>query len=85
MFLHYAMIILAILALTSVIRIVIGPTVWDRLMCFNLFASKVSILVVLYALHTERPYLLDFAISFVLLGFISVMFIANSIQRKGKI
>lgn len=85
MYLTIALSVLALLAVISVIRIIIGPTVWDRLMSFNLFASKVSILIVLYAAMTERTYLLDFAITFVLLGFISVVFIANFVQRRGKI
>ena len=85
MFLNIAIGILAGLAVVSIIRIIIGPTVWDRLMCFNLFASKVSIIIVLYAALVQESYLLDFAIAFVLLGFISVIFIANFIQKKGKI
>ena len=85
MFLSVAMSVLAALAMASVIRVVIGPTVWDRLMCFNLITSKICIFVVLYAELTQRSYLLDFAITFVLLGFISVIFIANTVQKRGKI
>ncbi len=85
MFLSVAMSVLAALAMASVVRVVIGPTVWDRLMCFNLITSKICMLVVLYAAMTERSYLLDLAITFVLLGFISVIFIANAIQKRGKI
>lgn len=85
MFLPVALGVLAVLAVVSVIRIIIGPTVWDRLMCFNLLASKASILIVLYAALSERTFLLDFALTFVLLGFISVVFIANFVQKRGKI
>jgi multicomponent Na+:H+ antiporter subunit F len=43
------------------------------------------ILMMLYALIKDIDYLLDLAIVYALLGFISIVFIARFIQRKGKI
>ncbi len=83
MFINVIFVILTVLTLASIIRIILGPTVWDRLVGYNLFASKVSMLVVLYALIVQKSYLLDLAITFVLLGFIGVIFIANFVQKKG--
>lgn len=76
--------LLALLGLASALRIILGPTVWDRLLGLNLFSSKVIMLIVLFALMTERSYLLDVAIVYVLLGFISIIFISNAIQKKEK-
>jgi multicomponent Na+:H+ antiporter subunit F len=42
-------------------------------------------LIVLFAVVMQKSYLLDIAIVYVLLGFISIIFIANFIQKKGKI
>lgn len=85
MFITISLIILAVMSVISVIRIIIGPTVWDRLMCFNLLTSKASIIFVLYATMSGMTYLLDFAITFVLLGFISGVFIANFVQKREEI
>ncbi|NDL67425.1 monovalent cation/H+ antiporter complex subunit F [Anaerotalea alkaliphila] len=85
MFIEAAMLLLSLLALASAGRIVLGPTLWDRLLGLNLFSSKIIMLIVLYAVATERSYLLDIALVYVLLGFISIIFIAEFIQKKGKI
>ncbi len=66
-------------------RIIKGPSVWDRLLGLNLFSINMIILMILYALINNLHYLLDIAIVYALLGFISIVFIARFIQRKGKI
>lgn len=77
--------IFAPLSLFHLYRIIKGPSVWDRLLGLNLFSINMIILMVLYALIKELDYLLDIAIVYALLGFISIVFIARFIQRKGKI
>jgi len=77
--------ILTAMTFIVMIRIILGPTVWDRLLGFNLVSTKINILIVLYALIADKSYLLDLALTFVFLSFISVIFIANFIEKKGKI
>lgn len=77
--------IFAPLSLLHLYRIIKGPSVWDRLLGLNLFSINMIILMVLYALMTDLSYLLDIAITYALLGFIGIVFIARFIQRKGKI
>lgn len=77
--------ILSILALLIVFRMLIGPTIWDRLLCVNLLTSKVLMILVLLAYLNEQNYMIDFAIIYALLGFIGIMFIAISIQKRGKL
>lgn len=77
--------VFALLSLVHLYRIIKGPSVWDRLLGLNLFSINVIILMILYALVTELDFLLDIAITYALLGFISIVFIARFIQRKGKI
>lgn len=79
------LVILTILGLASLLRIVMGPSIWDRLLGLNLFSSKIVMLIVLVAAAMERSFLLDIAIVYVLLGFISTIFIALFIQKKGEI
>jgi multicomponent Na+:H+ antiporter subunit F len=77
--------ILIALTSLSLIRVIIGPTIWDRLLGLNLITSKIIMFLVVLAFVLEKTYILDFAIIYALLGFIGVMFIAINVQRKGKL
>lgn len=85
MFINIILILLAVLGLIIAVRIILGPTIWDRLLGLNLFSSKITMLIVLFAVMMDKSYLLDIAIVYVLLGFISIIFIAIFIQKRGKI
>ncbi len=74
---------LALLLTLTMLRIFIGPTVWDRLLAFNLTASKIVIAIVLFALAMDKPYLLDVALVYSLLGFVATVFIARFVEQKG--
>ena len=69
-------IMFVLLALYS-IRVIIGPSIWDRLLGLNLISTKVVVIIILFSSLTETAYLLDFAIVYILLGFISIFFTAR--------
>lgn len=77
--------ILIALTSLSLIRVIIGPTIWDRLLGLNLITSKIIMFLVVLAYVVDKTYILDFAIIYALLGFIGIMFIAINVQRKGKL
>jgi len=85
MFLEVIIIIISLLALASVIRTILGPTIWDRLLGFSLLSSKIVMIIVLYSLLYEKSFYLDIAIAFVLLGFVGIVFISEFIQKRGKL
>ena len=66
----------------SIIRVVKGPSVWDRLLGMNLIFSKTIIIIVLFASVTEMTFLLDFAIIYTLSGFIGTIFIALFLSER---
>jgi len=74
-----------ILSLFSLLRVLIGMDIWDKILGFNLFTAKFILIIVIYAVITELDYLLDVAMVYALLGFVSIVFITRFIQRKGKI
>lgn len=80
-----AMLIILLSGFLVLVRIFLGPTIWDRLLGFNLLSPKIILLISLYSLSYEKPYLLDVAIVFALLGFVGTIFIARFIQGKGNI
>lgn len=74
-----------ILALMILPLILKGPSVWDRILGFNLFSAKFISLILLYSIIKDQSYLLDLAFVYALLGFISIVFITRFIQSKGDI
>ncbi len=83
-FLSGALIALGVLSVGGLTRIVAGPTVWDRLLGMALISSKIIMAIVVFAVITERSFLMDIAIIYSLLGFISSVLIARFIERKGQ-
>lgn len=69
----------------TVIRILLGPTVWDRLLGFNLMSSKLIMIIMICAIIFEMNFLLDIALTYALLGFISTIFITRFVRDKGRV
>jgi len=76
--------IMLIILLFSFIRIIQGPSMWDRLLGFSLVSSKIIVIVVLFASMNDTAYLLDLAIIYALFGFISEIFIAQFVSDREK-
>jgi len=66
------------------VRVLMGPSVWDRLVGFSLISSKIVLLIVVYASIREINYFLDFAIIYALLGFICITFITIFLRDRLK-
>ena len=70
----YILWILLIFLSLYIVRIVRGPSIWDRLLGLNLVSTKIIVVIIIFASSFKRSYLLDFAIAYVLLGFIGTIF-----------
>ena len=66
------------------IRVIYGPSVWDRLLGLNLIASKIIIIIIFFASINEMTFLLDFAIIYALSGFIGTIFIALFLSERDR-
>ena len=84
-FLSVTLAVLGLLLVGSLIRVVIGPTVWDRLLGLNLVTAKLVMAIVTFAFLLDRTFLLDVAIVYSLLGFIASVLIARFVERKGQV
>ena len=67
-----------------IVRIVKGPSIWDRLLGLNLMSTKIVIIIIIFASLNETAYLLDFAIVYALLGFIGIFFTARFLLGRTK-
>jgi len=65
-------------------RVVKGPSIWDRLLGLSLISTKVILIIVFFASYSQIAYLLDLAIVFALLGFISIIFTALFLLQRIK-
>ncbi|GAB6089338.1 monovalent cation/H+ antiporter complex subunit F [Spirochaeta dissipatitropha] len=83
-FLVYALLGLIILLVVSLVRIIIGPTIWDRLLGMNLVTTKIVMAIAVLAVLMNRSFLIDVAIVYSLLGFIASILIARFIEKKGQ-
>ncbi|NSW89204.1 MAG: pH regulation protein F [Firmicutes bacterium] len=77
------LLIIAILGLAALVRTILGPTIWDRILGLNLLSSKVIMSIVVFAFSLNKSYLLDIAIIYALFGFISIVMIARFIEKRG--
>lgn len=82
---EYSLVILGVLGIIVTIRMVLGPTIWDRLLTFNQLSSKIVISIVLLSVITEQIFLLDIAIVYTLFSFVSTVLIARFIKERGEI
>lgn len=82
-FYFVALVLIAISTIGSLIRVVLGPTIWDRLLGVSLGASKITLAVILVALALDLSYILDLALLFSILGFLVVVLLARYIERRG--
>ena len=84
MFFKITMILLLVAMFFSMLRMILGPTVWDRLLSLNLISAKVILFIAVYAVYIENPMLLDVALSAGIIGFLTITLFAKFIMSGGR-
>lgn len=79
-----AIFILALLTLLSSLRVLIGPSVWDRLIGLNLITSKIVSIMIIFAASTRQTYILDIALVYALCSFTGIIFMSVYLHKKGR-
>lgn len=64
--------ILATMAM-ALVRAILGPTVYDRIVAVNMFGTKAMLLIAVLGFLSERPEFLDIALVYALINFIGVI------------
>ena len=62
-----------VVIILAIIRGVIGPTLYDRILAVNMLGTKTVLLISLLGFVMGRPEFLDIAIVYALINFISVI------------
>ncbi len=64
------------------VRVVLGPSIADRMVAIEIFGILVVGICVLLVVKTGRLFLIDVAIAWILLSFIGVVTLAKYLTRK---
>ncbi|MFK8077778.1 MAG: monovalent cation/H+ antiporter complex subunit F [Granulosicoccus sp.] len=72
MFIAAAIAVLITMALT-LMRALMGPTLFDRLLAVNSFGTKTVMLIAVYGFMTGRPDFLDIALVYALINFLGTV------------
>jgi multicomponent Na+:H+ antiporter subunit F len=66
----------------AMLRGLLGPSIYDRVLAMNMFGTKTVLLVALVAFIYERPDFLDLALAYALINFIGVLAILQFFQYR---
>lgn len=79
-----ALLSLAVALVLTVIRLVRGPSLMDRVVALELVASLFAGIVALYAIGTDDPALIDVAIALALVAFLGAIAFARYAERAAR-
>lgn len=74
--------ILSFLLLLTLIRLIVGPTYYDRLIALNLLVVIITAIMALYAVYVNRHVYFDVALVYAVLGFVSVIAISKYLTGR---
>ena len=81
MFTAIAAAVLATMAL-GLVRALLGPTLFDRILAANVFATKMTLLIAIIGFLTERPDFLDIALLYALLNFVGSVAVLRFVRLE---
>lgn len=84
MFLFITMIFLLVAIFFSLARMVIGPSIWERLLALNLISAKTILLLAVYGVYKENTFMLDIAFSYGVIGFLALILVSRLVLRGGR-
>lgn len=80
---QYFIAVIGILVIFVIIRMVLGPTIWDRMLTFNQLSSKIVISMVFFSILSKQTFLLDIALVYTLFSFVATVLIAHFVKERG--
>jgi multicomponent Na+:H+ antiporter subunit F len=81
MYLIASLAILVTMAL-ALVRAVLGPSVYDRVLAVNMFGTKTALLLSVVAFLYGRPDFLDLALAYALINFVGVLAVLEFFQKR---
>lgn len=66
----------------AVVRGLVGPTIFDRVLAVNMFGTKTVLFIAVVSFLTGRPDFLDLALAYALINFIGVFAVLLFFQSR---
>ena len=79
-----ALLALLVAMLLMLMRALVGPTIYDRIVAMNAFGTKTVLFVALLGFFFGRPDFLDVALVYALINFVTTVAILH-LAREGKL
>jgi len=80
---YYAVTIATLITMAlALVRALLGPTIYDRLLAANMFGTKTVLLLSVVAFLYGRPDFLDLALVYALINFIGVIAVLEFIRLR---
>ena len=81
---YYAVTIALLITMAlALVRALLGPTVYDRVLAVNMLGTKTVLLLSVITFLFGRPDFLDLALAYALINFIGVLAVLEFIQNHG--
>ena len=64
----------------ALLRALLGPTVYDRILAVNMFGTKTVLFIAVIGFLTGRPEFLDLSLVYVLINFIGTIAVLKFVQ-----
>ncbi len=79
----YLIYVTYVLTAMSVVRLIIGPNLYDRLLALNMVSAHVTLLMAFYAVHYRQSFYLDVALIYALLSFTEIVAYVRIVAPTG--
>ena len=80
---YYAVTIATLITMAlALVRALMGPTIYDRLLAANMFGTKTVLFLSIVAFLYGRPDFLDLALVYALINFIGVIAVLEFIRER---
>jgi len=83
--LYYAVTIALLITMAlALVRAVLGPTVYDRVLAVNMAGTKTVLLLAVITFLIDRPDFLDLALAYALINFIGVLAVLEFFRSRAE-
>ncbi len=82
----YILVSVAILVtmVLALVRALLGPTVYDRVLAVNVFGTKTVLLLSVIAFLYGRPDFLDLALAYALINMVGILAVLEFFQKRSR-
>lgn len=77
-------IVLLLTALILIYRVVVGPTLPDRVVGFNTITTKIVVIIALFATLMKEYYLLDLAIVLLMVNGVANLILSKHLEKEAE-